>query len=125
MLCVYIRPVHTYHSAMEEYNTPLRIHTQTHRHTDTQTHRHTFNHYSRGNRAQYRIVMKYLSELTEEQTLLLYSGHPLGCVVLYCVVLCCIVLYCVVLCCVVLCCVVDVCVKFCCALRCIFCYFIL
>ena len=27
---------------------------------------------------QYRLVMKYLAEMTEEQTLVLYSGHPLG-----------------------------------------------
>lgn len=27
---------------------------------------------------QYRLVMKYLSEMTDEQTLVLYSGHPLG-----------------------------------------------
>ena len=30
------------------------------------------------NWAQYHLVMKYLSEMTEEQTLVLYSGHPLG-----------------------------------------------
>lgn len=30
------------------------------------------------NWAQYLITMKYLSEMTEEQTLVLYSGHPLG-----------------------------------------------
>jgi urocanate hydratase len=30
------------------------------------------------NWAQYRIAMKYLSEMTDEQTLVLYSGHPLG-----------------------------------------------
>ena len=30
------------------------------------------------NWAQYRLTMKYLSEITEEQTLVLYSGHPLG-----------------------------------------------
>jgi urocanate hydratase len=30
------------------------------------------------NWAQYRITMQYLSEMTEEQTLVLYSGHPLG-----------------------------------------------
>ncbi|MEG2070435.1 MAG: urocanate hydratase [Bacteroidales bacterium] len=30
------------------------------------------------NWAQYRLVMKYLSEMTEEQTLIMYSGHPLG-----------------------------------------------
>jgi urocanate hydratase len=30
------------------------------------------------NWAQYRLVMKYLSEMTEEQTLAMYSGHPLG-----------------------------------------------
>ncbi|MDR2868616.1 MAG: urocanate hydratase [Bacteroidales bacterium] len=30
------------------------------------------------NWAQYRLVMKYLSEMTEEQTLVMYSGHPLG-----------------------------------------------
>ncbi len=27
---------------------------------------------------QYRLTMKYLSEMTDEQTLVLYSGHPLG-----------------------------------------------
>lgn len=27
---------------------------------------------------QYRLVMKYLAEMTDEQTLVLYSGHPLG-----------------------------------------------
>lgn len=30
------------------------------------------------NWAQYRLTMKYLAEMTEEQTLVLYSGHPLG-----------------------------------------------
>ncbi|MFT4704346.1 MAG: urocanate hydratase [Bradymonadia bacterium] len=30
------------------------------------------------NWAQYRIAMKYLSEMTEHQTLVIYSGHPLG-----------------------------------------------
>lgn len=30
------------------------------------------------NWAQYLITMRYLSEITEEQTLVLYSGHPLG-----------------------------------------------
>jgi urocanate hydratase len=28
--------------------------------------------------AQYRLTMRYLSEMTDEQTLVLYSGHPLG-----------------------------------------------
>lgn len=27
---------------------------------------------------QYRLAMKYLSEMTDEQTLVMYSGHPLG-----------------------------------------------
>jgi urocanate hydratase len=30
------------------------------------------------NWAQYRLTMKYLSEMTDSQTLVLYSGHPLG-----------------------------------------------
>ncbi len=30
------------------------------------------------NWAQYRLCMKYLSEMTNEQTLVLYSGHPMG-----------------------------------------------
>lgn len=30
------------------------------------------------NWAQYLLTMKYLSEMTEDQTLILYSGHPLG-----------------------------------------------
>ena len=30
------------------------------------------------NWAQYRLVMKYLSEMTDAQTLVMYSGHPLG-----------------------------------------------
>ena len=30
------------------------------------------------NWAQYRLTMHYLSQMTEEQTLVLYSGHPLG-----------------------------------------------
>lgn len=30
------------------------------------------------NWAQYRLVMKYLSEMTDDQTLVMYSGHPLG-----------------------------------------------
>jgi urocanate hydratase len=30
------------------------------------------------NWAQYRLTMKYLAEMTDEQTLVLYSGHPLG-----------------------------------------------
>uniref|UniRef100_A0AAQ5X5K3 Urocanate hydratase n=1 Tax=Amphiprion ocellaris TaxID=80972 RepID=A0AAQ5X5K3_AMPOC len=30
------------------------------------------------NWAQFRLVMHYLSEMTEEQTLVMYSGHPMG-----------------------------------------------
>jgi len=30
------------------------------------------------NWAQYRLTMKYLSEMTDNQTLIIYSGHPLG-----------------------------------------------
>ncbi|MGM9740167.1 MAG: urocanate hydratase [Candidatus Cryptobacteroides sp.] len=30
------------------------------------------------NWAQYRLAMKYLATMTEEQTLVMYSGHPLG-----------------------------------------------
>ena len=30
------------------------------------------------NWAQYRLTMKYLAEMTDEQTLVLYSGHPAG-----------------------------------------------
>ena len=30
------------------------------------------------NWAQYRLTMKYLSEMTDEQTLVMYSGHPMG-----------------------------------------------
>ncbi len=30
------------------------------------------------NWAQFRLVMKYLSEMNDEQTLVVYSGHPLG-----------------------------------------------
>ncbi len=30
------------------------------------------------NWAQYRLTMKYLAQMTEEQTLVMYSGHPMG-----------------------------------------------
>ncbi|MBR2061018.1 MAG: urocanate hydratase [Tidjanibacter sp.] len=30
------------------------------------------------NWAQYRLTMRYLSEMTDEQTLVMYSGHPMG-----------------------------------------------
>ncbi len=30
------------------------------------------------NWAQYLLVMQYLSEMTDEQTLVIYSGHPMG-----------------------------------------------
>lgn len=30
------------------------------------------------NWAQYRLTLKYLSEMTDEQTLVMYSGHPMG-----------------------------------------------
>jgi len=30
------------------------------------------------NWAQYRITMKYLSQMTDDQTLVMYSGHPMG-----------------------------------------------
>lgn len=30
------------------------------------------------NWAQYRLALRYLSEMTDEQTLVMYSGHPLG-----------------------------------------------
>ncbi len=30
------------------------------------------------NWAQYRLTMKYLAEMTDRQTLVMYSGHPLG-----------------------------------------------
>jgi urocanate hydratase len=29
-------------------------------------------------RAQYHLLMEYLAQMTEEQTLVMYSGHPLG-----------------------------------------------
>jgi urocanate hydratase len=28
--------------------------------------------------SQFRLVMHYLAEMTDEQTLAMYSGHPLG-----------------------------------------------
>ncbi|MFN7964349.1 MAG: urocanate hydratase [Acidobacteriota bacterium] len=31
-----------------------------------------------GNWAQYRLTMKYLAQMSDEQTLVMYSGHPLG-----------------------------------------------
>merc|ERR1711860_458956 len=30
------------------------------------------------NWAQFLLVMKYLSEMSDEQTLVIYSGHPMG-----------------------------------------------
>lgn len=30
------------------------------------------------NWAQYHVTMGYLSQMTDEQTLVMYSGHPLG-----------------------------------------------
>ena len=30
------------------------------------------------NWGQYRLCMQYLAEMTDEQTLVMYSGHPLG-----------------------------------------------
>jgi urocanate hydratase len=30
------------------------------------------------NWAQYRLVMQYLSRMTNDQTLVMYSGHPMG-----------------------------------------------
>ncbi|MDG1188956.1 MAG: urocanate hydratase, partial [Flavobacteriales bacterium] len=30
------------------------------------------------NWAQYRLCMKYLAEMTDDQTLVMYSGHPMG-----------------------------------------------
>ena len=30
------------------------------------------------NWAQYRLTMKYLAEMNNEQTLVMYSGHPMG-----------------------------------------------
>jgi urocanate hydratase len=30
------------------------------------------------NWAQYLLTMKYLSEMTDQQTLTMYSGHPMG-----------------------------------------------
>ena len=30
------------------------------------------------NWAQYRLCMQYLAEMTEDQTLVMYSGHPMG-----------------------------------------------
>ena len=29
-------------------------------------------------RVQLRLVLQYLSQMTEEQTLVMYSGHPMG-----------------------------------------------
>ena len=30
------------------------------------------------NWAQYRLTMQYLAKMTDEQTLVMYSGHPMG-----------------------------------------------
>ena len=69
------------HKVLELSWYSLLLHaTESHENISKRTHTHTQTGTGSvfQNWGQFRLVMKYLSEMTDEQTLVMYSGHPLG-----------------------------------------------
>jgi urocanate hydratase len=79
---IYARPIHEYPGKSEQAKAIMLMIQNNLDHRVAQ-HPHELITYG-GNGAvfqnwiQYRLVMQYLSEMTDEQTLVMYSGHPLG-----------------------------------------------
>lgn len=79
---IYARPIHEYPGKSEQAKA-IMLMIQNNLDKAVAQHPHELITYGGNgavfqNWAQYRLTMKYLSEMTEEQTLVMYSGHPMG-----------------------------------------------
>lgn len=79
---IYARPIHEYPGVCEEAKA-IMLMIQNNLDTAVAQHPHELITYGGNggvfsNWAQYRLVMQYLAEMTNEQTLVMYSGHPMG-----------------------------------------------
>lgn len=79
---IYARPIHQYPGTCEQAKAIMLMIQNNLDHTVAQHPHELITYGGNGavfqNWAQYRLVMQYLAEMTEEQTLVMYSGHPLG-----------------------------------------------
>ena len=79
---IYARPIHEYPGKCEQAKA-IMLMIQNNLHHDVAQHPHELITYGGNgsvfqNWIQYRLTMKYLSEMTDEQTLVMNSGHPQG-----------------------------------------------
>ena len=79
---IYARPIHEYPGECEQAKA-IMLMIQNNLHHDVAQHPHELITYGGNgsvfqNWIQYRLTMKYLSEMTDEQTLVMNSGHPQG-----------------------------------------------
>jgi urocanate hydratase len=79
---IYARPIHHYPARCQEA-AAIMLMIQNNLDSEVAQHPHELITYGGNgavfqNWAQYRLTMKYLSEMSAEQTLVLYSGHPAG-----------------------------------------------
>ena len=79
---MYARPIDAY-PAKSQQAAAIMLMIQNNLNPDVAQHPHELITYGGNgsvfqNWAQYRLTMKYLAEMTDEQTLVMYSGHPLG-----------------------------------------------
>lgn len=79
---IYARPIHQYPGKCEQAKAIMLMIQNNLDHAVAQHPHELITYGGNGavfqNWAQYRLVMQYLAEMTGEQTLVMYSGHPLG-----------------------------------------------
>ena len=79
---IYARPIHEYPGKCEQAKAIMLMIQNNLDHAVAQHPHELITYGGNGavfqNWAQYRLTMKYLAEMTEEQTLAMYSGHPMG-----------------------------------------------
>ncbi len=79
---IYARPIHEYPGQCEQAKAIMLMIQNNLDHAVAQHPHELITYGGNGavfqNWAQYRLIMQYLSEMTNEQTLVVYSGHPLG-----------------------------------------------
>jgi len=79
---IYARPIHEYPGTCEQAKALMLMIQNNLDHAVAQHPHELITYGGNGavfqNWAQYRLVMKYLSEMTDTQTLVMYSGHPMG-----------------------------------------------
>lgn len=79
---IYARPIEEYPGKSEQAKAIMLMIQNNLDHAVAQHHHELITYGGNGavfqNWAQYTLVMKYLAEMTDEQTLVVYSGHPMG-----------------------------------------------